>query len=140
MWSNLSGFRSLFLCALGYLLSATVVLAAEPAFQCEAHVAGESKQLAVSARSDPYQFDSLDLPSNFRLTAQYLPRAGTFKTWVYHDSKKRYVLIHTSDYALGAEACASGQRDFGVHKVYSASLEKELRYQCRLLCPSERAQ
>ena len=101
---------------------------------CEVENAGSVTSLKPEASLDPYKFTKVDLPENFRFSTQYLLGAQKLKTYVYHNSKNRYVLIHAAEYRVEEDSCTQHEQGFGLNKVYSAKVERELSFQCRLVC------
>lgn len=101
---------------------------------CEVEYGGSVTSLKPEGSLDPYKFTKVDLPDDFRFSTQYLLGSGKLKTYVYHNSKDRYVLIHAAEYSVGENACTKHEQGFGLNKVYSAKLELELSFQCRLVC------
>jgi hypothetical protein len=88
----------------------------------------------VRPTSDVYAMTTNDALSPFRFSAQYLAERGKLKTYVYHDAKDRYVLIHAAEYSLTQAHCGQHSNNFGLHKIYSARMEKELFLQCVAVC------
>lgn len=103
---------------------------------CKVTYGDISQNLSPKPSRDPYHFIKLDLGGSFRFAAQVLvgPNMNKLKIYSYHDSKDRYVLIHTAEYQL--EVCLPNTKviDLGLNRVYSAILERELSYQCSLIC------
>jgi hypothetical protein len=89
--------------------------------------------MTVSPGNDPYSFTNNDTLGAFRFSAQYMKDAGKLKTYVYHDAKNRYVLIHAAEYQVSD--CRLHQAGFGINRVYSAKFEKEFTFQCHSVCP-----
>jgi hypothetical protein len=100
---------------------------------CDIEYADTATSLKIESSYDPYQFASTEPGGNFRFSAQYLAESKKLKTFVYHDSKDRYVLIHASENTLDETKCTTN--GLGLNKVYSAAIERELIYQCRQICP-----
>ncbi len=101
---------------------------------CDIQSAGKKFTLHTTPQADPYQLDSIDLPGYFRMSIQYLTSRNVFKTYVYHDGKERYVLIHASESVLPPAHCSRYQDGLGLQRVYSHSMERELSFQCRSRC------
>lgn len=103
-------------------------------FTCDIEYADSTTTLKIESVYDPYQFTSVEPGGNFRFSVQYLAEAKKLKTFVYHNSKDRYVLIHAAEYTRPDSRCS--QNGFGLNKVYSTAIERQLTYQCRQVCPS----
>lgn len=101
---------------------------------CEVEYASAVTSLKPVASFDPYETAKIDLPGNFRFSAYYLLGANKLKTFVYHYAKDRYVLLHAAEYRVDKTACGQYEQGFGLNKIYSASVERELLYQCRSIC------
>ena len=110
----------------------TVVYAIE--LICEVEYASVVTTLKPVASFDPYETARIDLPGNFRFSAHHLLDAGKLKTFVYHYAKDRYVLIHAAEYRVDKTECGQYEQGFGLNKVYSAKVERELLFQCRSVC------
>jgi hypothetical protein len=115
-------------------LSATVTWAVEIHVRCTAEYGGKTAYMDVRPTSDVYAMTTNDALSPFRFSAQYLAEIGKLKTYVYHDAKDRYVLIHAAQYTLTQAHCNQHSNSFGLHKIYSARMEKELFLQCVAVC------
>ncbi len=124
------------ICALGccVLLSMSVAWSGETRARCSVEYGGKTVHVDVQPTSDVYAMTTSDALSPFRFSAQYLAERGKLKTYVYHDAKSRYVLIHAAEYTLTEDNCKQHQSGFGLNKIYSARLEKELFLQCLALC------
>lgn len=101
---------------------------------CELEYASEITSVIPIASFDPYEKSRADLGGNFRFYAQYLRGSNKLKTFVYHDAKARYVLIHAAEYRVEETDCKRYEHGFGLNKIYSADLERELLFQCRSIC------
>jgi hypothetical protein len=117
-------------CALG----ATMASAVEIQARCTAEYGGKTAHVNVRPTRDVFSMTTSDALSPFRFSAQYLAESGKLKTYVYHDAKERYVLIHAAEYALTQANCSQHLNNFGLHKIYSARMEKELFLQCVAVC------
>lgn len=122
------------------LLSYTSSIFAQDAL-CEIKVSGTENILKLKTTQDPYAVSTLNLDGGFRFTGQVLRDAKTkqtkLKTFVYHESKERYVLIHASENKIDATSCTSiknPQTDFGLQRVYSHKFERELNFTCKTVC------
>ncbi len=101
---------------------------------CEIEYASEVTSLKPAASFDPYEITKADLPGNFRFSAQHLLGGNKLKTFVYHYAKERYILIHAAEYRVEETDCKRYEHGFGLNKVYSAHMERELFFQCRSVC------
>lgn len=101
---------------------------------CEIKYASSVTSIKPVASHDPYEIIKIDLPGNFRFSAQHLLGADKLKTFVYHHAKERYVLIHAAEYRVDKNNCSKYEKGFGLNRVYSAELERELLFQCKSLC------
>ena len=126
---------------LALLLSFCTCLALAQDTLCVVQVSQFEKKLNIKLTQDPYILSTLNLDSDFRFSGQVLQDSVTkqikLKTFVYHESKDRYVLIHASENKLDTVTCASGKnatQEFGLHRVYSHKFEHELSYSCKSTC------
>lgn len=101
---------------------------------CEVEYASIVTSLKPAVSSDPYETTRIDLPGNFRFSAQHLLNSDKLKTFVYHYAKDRYVLLHAAEYRVNQVECSQYEQGFGLNKVYSAELEREFLFQCRSVC------
>jgi hypothetical protein len=115
-------------------LTMSVAWSGEVHVRCNVEYGGKTVHVEVRPTDDVYAMTTTDVLSPFRFSAQYLAERGKLKTYVYHDAKNRYVLIHAAEYTLTQAHCSQHQSDFGLHKVYSARMEKELFMQCLAHC------
>lgn len=121
------------------LATALLALSLQPAQAagviCKIDYAGATSQLQIEPSDDPYRFASIEPGGNFRFSAQLLAGAKKLKTYVYHDSKDRLVLVHAAEYPLGNGVCQPSPT--GLNRVYSSGLERELTFRCRQACQGE---
>lgn len=108
---------------------------------CVIKVSGTENTLNINATHDPYALTTQNLAGGFRFSAQVLQDAvskqSKLKTFVYHESKDRYVLIHAGENQLDTASCSSAKntrQDFGLQRVYSHKYERELSYSCKRVC------
>lgn len=108
---------------------------------CVIKVSGTENTLNIKATQDPYTLNTLNLDGGFRFSGQVLQDAITkqnkLKTFTYHESKNRYVLIHASENKLDKASCTSAKntaQEFGLQRVYSHKYERELSYSCKSIC------
>lgn len=115
-------------------LTMSLAWSGEVHVRCSAEYGGKTAHIDVRPTDDVYAMTTTDVLSPFRFSAQYLAERGKLKTYVYHDAKSRYVLIHAAEYSLTQAHCSHHQSGFGLNKIYSARMEKELIMQCFALC------
>lgn len=118
---------------------------------CTFDVNDVTKQLLIQPSNDVFQMTSIDLPGGFRFSGQYLTglKEGDFKfkAYTYHTPKDRYVLLslqefsgkqsskHPSDQSSKQSSKHSTcSQDFGRHRVYDSSDERELYFHCTKVC------
>ena len=110
---------------------------------CDIEYASQVTTVKLEPVQDPYQLTNVDLRGNYRLTTQLLESHDTLpdalmtsklKTYIYYQSKGRYALIHAAEYAVAESNCAPPHDHFGINRVYDSYLERELIFQCRLVC------
>ncbi len=103
-------------------------------FICETESGNSFASISPVASLDPYEINQVDLPGNFRFSAQHLLGKGKLKTFVYHYAKDRYVLIHAAEFRVEKNNCSQYEQGLGVNKVYSAEMEREFLFECRSIC------
>nr|WP_314858137.1 hypothetical protein [uncultured Undibacterium sp.] len=108
---------------------------------CVIKVSGTENTVNIKATQDPYALSTLNLEGGFRFSGQVLQDAVTkqskLKTFTYHESKDRYVLIHASENMLDTAICTSAKKatqEFGLQRVYSHKYERELSFSCKTTC------
>ena len=108
---------------------------------CVIKVSGTENAVKLKTTQDPYVLNSIKLERGFRFSGQVLQDAVTkqkkLKTFVYHESKKRYVLIQASENKLDEANCAGAKsttQEFGLQRVFSHEYEFELSYSCKTTC------
>lgn len=101
---------------------------------CDVEYAGKVTSVIIKPVSDPYEMTNVDPGGDFRFASNYLVDSNKLKTYVYHKSKNRYVLIHAAEHQVSEDICTQHENGFGLNRVYSAKLERELLFQCRLIC------
>jgi hypothetical protein len=122
------------------LLFCTCSAIAQETF-CVIKVSGTENTFNIKATQDPYALSTFNLDGGFRFSGQVLQDAITkqskLKTFTYHESKDRYVLIHASENKLDAASCTSAKNathEFGLQRVYSHKYERELSFSCKSIC------
>lgn len=101
---------------------------------CTAEFGGKTATLTAQPVDDPYLFVTDDALAPFRVSVQYLSLRGKLKMYAYHDAKNRYVLIHAGEYQFNEANCNQFVQGFGLNKIYSTIMEKELSFQCFAVC------
>jgi hypothetical protein len=124
--------RHFAICVLSALLSGPVL--ADMYLRCHIEQAGESRELDFHPHADPYGVRAIDIGSDFRFKAVVIgtqQRIDYVKTYAYFQTKRRLVLLHSARYS--APLATTPASLTGLNYVYSPGLERELRYECRLL-------
>ena len=77
------------------------------------------------------------LEENYRFSAQSLLDSNSLKAYTYYYTKDKFVLLHAAEYKM--DRCDDHKKsiDLGLNKVYSPGMERELIFQCRLICQTE---
>lgn len=99
--------------------------------ECTFDVNDSRKTLTLFPNKDVYTSTKIDLPGGFRFSGQYLSELKTFKAYIYHTLKERYVLLALQSFAIAQATCP---QDFGQHRVYDSEDERELYFHCRKIC------
>lgn len=107
---------------------------AAPTVSCEADYGGKISRIDVTPSDDAFAFQTVDVDTRFRFSVQFLERRSKLKTFVHELEDRTPVLLHAAEYPLPADACASGAIDFGLNKVYSSYLGRELFFHCSAKC------
>lgn len=102
--------------------------------RCVAEFGGKASTLIAEPVDDVYRFVIDDALAPFRVSVQYLKARGKLKMYAYHDSKDRFVLIHAAEFSFNDANCAHYTQGFGLNRIYSAKMEKELLFQCFAEC------
>ena len=66
--------------------------------------------------------------------AQFLQERAKLKTYVYELRSHVPTLIHASEHMLSAPRCEPPPGSLGLNKVYSSDLEREMFFQCFVMC------
>ncbi len=106
-------------------LSMSVARSGEVHVRCSAEYGGKTAHIDVRPTDDVYAMTTTDVLSPFRFSAQYLAEYGKLKTYVYHDAKSRYVLIHAAEYTLTQAHCSQHQSGFGLNQCVSNKFFKD---------------
>lgn len=99
--------------------------------ECTFEVNDSRKMLTLYPSEDLYTSTKIDLPGGFRFAGQHLSERKTFKVYVYHTPKERYVLLALQSFVIAQATCP---QDFGQHRVYDSEDERELYFHCRKTC------
>ncbi|CAN1550380.1 hypothetical protein MCEGE14_02160 [Burkholderiaceae bacterium] len=99
--------------------------------ECVFDVNDTRKTLITYPTKDIYTSTKIDLPGGFRFAGQYLSELKTFKAYLYHTPKERYVLLSLQSFAITQASCP---QDFGQHRVYDSEDERELYFHCIKTC------
>ena len=116
-------------CVLFLLALSSKALANE--IECVFDVNDEKKQLVIYPHNDIYRSSKINLPGGFRFAGQYLPELKKFKAYIYHTPNTRYVLLALQEFSISERNCS---QDFGQHRVYDSSDERELYFHCKIKC------
>lgn len=98
---------------------------------CNFDVNDTQKTLIIYPTKDIFTSTKIDLSGGFRFAGQYLSELKTFKAYVYHTPKERYVLLALQTFSISQSSCP---QDFGQHRVYDSDYELELYFHCRKTC------
>lgn len=101
---------------------------------CEAEYGLISEKFPIAASSDVFTFHSLNLGDRFVFKAQFLQERAKLKTYVYELRSHVPTLIHASEHMLSAPRCKPPPGSLGLNKVYSSDLEREMFFQCFVMC------
>ncbi len=100
---------------------------------CEAEYGGKIHNIDVRPAADVFAFQTVDAGTRFRFSVQWLEARAKLKTFVHELDERAPVLIHAAEYPLPS-SCTPGLIDFGLNKVYSSDLGRELFFQCSAKC------
>ena len=75
--------------------------------------------------------DTVNTDNGFRFSAILLESPRKFKSYVYYESKDRFVLISKQELLLSDKWC--GEK-LGVGEAYSHYLENHLSHECEYRC------
>lgn len=112
-------------------LATTLTSAIADQIECTFDVNDSRKTLTLSPSEDVFTSTKINLPGGFRFAGQYLSELKTFKVYVYHTPKERYVLLALQSFVIEKASCP---QDFGQHRVYDSEDERELYFHCRKIC------
>jgi len=124
---------ALFIGMAGFALPA----AATPLLRCDVDQGGILKVLEFTPVTDPYLVKAIDINGRFRFKAVVIGstrHVDYIKIYTYSQLSRQPMLMHEAEYIAPAVSAAASKKSLtGVHHVYSADLERELRYECTLL-------
>lgn len=98
---------------------------------CNIDISNSQYKLVVKPSDDVYEFSKIDTDGDFRFIAQHFLNLQKFKTYVYHNSKNRFVLLSQQEFNLDPAQC---QKDFGRNLIYGSAYEREFFFQCDQDC------
>ena len=101
--------------------------------RCEADYGGKAYRIDAQPTDDLFAFQTVDAGTRFRFSVQWLEARAKLKTFVHELDERAPVLIHAAEYPLPS-SCTPGLIDFGLNKVYSSDLGRELFFQCSAKC------
>ena len=101
---------------------------------CSAEYGGITETLMLMPATDVFTFQSASLGDRFEFRAQYLEDRAKLKTYVYELRENAPALIHANEQRLSPSNCAHQSAGFGLNKVYSSDLEREMFFQCFAVC------
>lgn len=101
---------------------------------CDTDYGGKAYRIVAQPTDDVFAFQSVDAGTRFRFSIQWLPSRAKLKTFVHELDERAPVLIHAAEYPLPASGCPARPLDFGLNKVYSSDLGRELFFQCSASC------
>lgn len=109
-------------------------LATSLEISCDAEYGGKAERIIVQPTQDAFSFQSVIIEKRFRFQAQWLSQRNKLKTFLYERRGRSFVLLHASEYPLPPSTCPKDGVDFGLNKIYSSELEREVFVQCRMHC------
>ena len=101
---------------------------------CTADYGGITETLTLAPAPDVFSFESASLGDRFEFRAQYLEDRAKLKTFVYEFREAVPALIHANEQRLSPSNCQQRVEGFGLNKVYSSDLEREMFFQCFAVC------
>lgn len=104
---------------------------AQPHVVCNISAADEAYQTTHQPETNPLKMNSVDTGNGFRFSAILLDNPRKFKSYVYYESKDRYVLISKQEALLSDKLC--GEK-LWVGEAYSPYLENHLTQECEYRC------
>jgi hypothetical protein len=104
---------------------------AQPQVVCNIVAADETYQTVHQPQENPLKMNSVDTTHGFRFSGILLDKPSKFKSYVYYDSKDRFVLISKQERVLTDKQC--GEK-LWVDQSYSPYLENYLSHECEYRC------
>lgn len=116
---------------IGFLIVFSTVASAQSRLDCKIISSDESSFKQFFPQPSPLDIQSIDTSNGFRFSAILNENASKFKTYVYHYSKNRYVLISKQEFQLHKNQCG---KILSTSETYSPRLENHLTYECIYIC------
>ena len=104
---------------------------AQPQVVCNIVGGDEAYQTVHQPQENPLKVDSVDTKRGFRFSGILLDKPSKFKSYVYYESKDRFVLISKQETVLSEKMC--GEK-LWVGEAYSPYLENHLSHECEYRC------
>lgn len=104
---------------------------AQPHVVCNIVAADETYQTDHQPQENPLKMNSVDSTHGFRFSGILLENPRKFKSYVYYESKDRFVLISKQEAVLSDKLC--GEK-LWVGEAYSPYLENHLAHECEYRC------
>jgi hypothetical protein len=104
---------------------------AQPDVVCNIVAADETYQTIHQPQENPLKMNGVDTTHGFRFSGILLETPSKFKSYVYYESKDRFVLISKQEALLSDELC--GEK-LWVGQSYSPYLENYLAHECEYRC------
>lgn len=98
---------------------------------CSVSSSGLEQSTRHSPQENPLQMGSVDLSNGFRFSGILLQTPAKFKSYVYYESKDRFVLISKQEQLLDNTRCG---KKLGRVESYAPYLENHLAYECTYQC------
>ncbi len=106
-------------------------LQAQPHVVCNISAADETYQTNHQPEINPLKMESVASSNGFRFSAILLDNPRKFKSYVYYESKDRFVLISKQEAVLSHKLC--GEK-LWIGEAYSPYLENHLSHECEYRC------
>jgi hypothetical protein len=104
---------------------------AQPHVVCNLGTSDETLQTVHQPQENPLKMNSVDSTHGFRFSGILLESPRKFKSYVYYESKDRFVLISKQEAVLSDKLC--GEK-LWVGEAYSPYLENHLTQECEYRC------
>ncbi len=98
---------------------------------CNVSSSGEEQSTRHTPQENPLQIGSVNLSNGFRFSGILLDAPSKFKSYVYYESKDRFVLISKQEVLLDNTRCG---KKLGRVESYAPYLENHLAYECTYQC------